>query len=347
MASLDSLPADQRAVLQLVLQRGRSYDDIATLLKIERAAVRERALSALDALGPQTGLATERRALITDYLLGQLPPQVAETTRERLSHSSAERAWARVVASELAPIASGPLPEIPVEAAEPERRTEPPRREPEPEYRTEPRREPEPEREPARSDDELEAVPSTAGRSAAATERRPRSSRRGGALLLGLGGLIALAAIAAVVIILVNNGGSKHHASATTASHTPTTGTTTTPTRVVGRVNLSSPGGSGSTKGIAEVIRQGNLLGIALVAQNVPANSKSNAYAVWLYNSPTDAHLLGFVNARVGNNGRLSTAGQLPSNASRYKNVIVTLETQATPHQPGQIILSGPITGLS
>ena len=56
MASLDSLPADHRAVLQLVLQRGRSYDDIAQLLSIDRAAVRERALSALDALGPQTGV---------------------------------------------------------------------------------------------------------------------------------------------------------------------------------------------------------------------------------------------------------------------------------------------------
>ncbi len=54
MASLDSLPPDQRAVLQLVLQRGRSYDDIAQLLSIDRAAVRDRALAAFDALGPQT-----------------------------------------------------------------------------------------------------------------------------------------------------------------------------------------------------------------------------------------------------------------------------------------------------
>ena len=57
MASLDSLPADQRAVLQLVLQRGRSYDDIAKLLSIDRAAVRQRALAALDALGPGDGSA--------------------------------------------------------------------------------------------------------------------------------------------------------------------------------------------------------------------------------------------------------------------------------------------------
>ena len=48
MASLDSLPADQRAVLQLVVQRRQSYDDIARLLSIDRAAVRRRPLSALD-----------------------------------------------------------------------------------------------------------------------------------------------------------------------------------------------------------------------------------------------------------------------------------------------------------
>ena len=78
MASLDSLPPDQRAVLQLVLQRGRSYDDIAQLLSIDRAGVRQRALAAFDALGPQTRVDPARRALLTDYILGQLPPRVAE-----------------------------------------------------------------------------------------------------------------------------------------------------------------------------------------------------------------------------------------------------------------------------
>ena len=45
MGSLETLPPDQRAVLDLVLQRGRSYDDIARLLAIDRAAVRGRAMS--------------------------------------------------------------------------------------------------------------------------------------------------------------------------------------------------------------------------------------------------------------------------------------------------------------
>ncbi len=87
MGSLDTLPPDQRAVIDLVLRRGRSYDDIARLLAIDRAAVRARALAAFEAIGPDTGIAPESRALITDYLLGQLPDRVAEQTRERLASS--------------------------------------------------------------------------------------------------------------------------------------------------------------------------------------------------------------------------------------------------------------------
>src|SRR5690349_20598668 len=113
MASLDNLPADQRAVLQLVLQRGRSYEDIARLLSIDREAVRQRALTAMDTIGPRTGLPDERRAMITDYLLGQLGDEQREQTRNRLAQTPGERAWARVIASEIAPLASGELPEIP------------------------------------------------------------------------------------------------------------------------------------------------------------------------------------------------------------------------------------------
>ena len=119
MASLDSLPSDQRAVLALVLGRGRSYDEIARLLSINPESVRERALAALDALGPQIDparLAEADRMMIGDYLLGQLPEAEVATVRERLAHSANGRAWARMVSSELGPVASGPLPEIPLDA---------------------------------------------------------------------------------------------------------------------------------------------------------------------------------------------------------------------------------------
>jgi hypothetical protein len=335
MASLDSLPADQRAVLQLVLQRGRSYDDIAKLLSIDRAAVRQRALGALDALGPETGVPAESRALITDYLLGQLPPSVSETTRDRLAESPADRAWARVVASELAPMATGPLPEIPVEATRAG-----------------------PVAAPAAVAHDAE-VATRIGLPGGEPPPERRSSRRGGALVLGLA---ALAVVVAVVLIVVLTGGSSKNPSTqastpppttTPATSTGTTGTSTTgsttsttATKVVAQINLTSPDSASKAAGIAEVLQQGKTKGIAIVAQGIAPNTKHDAYAVWLYNSSADAVLLGFVNPGVGSNGRLSTAGALPSSAASFKNLVVTLETQAKPKQPGKIVLQGQLTGL-
>jgi Sigma-70, region 4 len=47
---LDRLPPDQRAVLSLLLERGRTYSEVADMLAIPESAVRERAHAALDAL---------------------------------------------------------------------------------------------------------------------------------------------------------------------------------------------------------------------------------------------------------------------------------------------------------
>ncbi len=238
----------------MVLGRGRGYDDIAKMLSIDRAGVRDRALEALDALGPSTSVSSQRRHLIVDYLLGQLPPRVADETRNRLAASPSERAWARVVASELAPLASGPMPEIPTEA--------PPEPEPEPE----PAQEPEPERErdrapvaadvPAAAAPEAEAerIPADYGLREPAGPRGPRVSRLGGAILLAL---VAAVVIAVVVVVVVSSGSSnKHHApvasrTSTSAASTTSASTTATP---VAQINLVSPAGTKSTAGIAEVL---------------------------------------------------------------------------------------------
>jgi hypothetical protein len=118
----------------------------------------------------------------------------------------------------------------------------------------------------------------------------------------------------------------------------------------VAQINLSPPSSAKKSKiaGIAEVLNEGSSDGVAIVAQNVPPNKTKppDAYAVWLYNSTKDAKLLGFVNPSVGKTGRLSTAGGLPSNAKHYKEIVVTLETTASPKQPGSIVLQGALTGL-
>jgi hypothetical protein len=345
MASLDSLPADQRAVLELVLKRGRTYDEIARMLSIDRAGVRERALSAFDALGPPTRVPPERRALITDYLLGQLPAKVSEDTRQRLAQSAGERAWARVLASELDPIAVSALPEIPTEGA----------------------REQQPAAAAVPAVAAAEPSPAPAAEPAGASQPRGLaarpSSRRGGIILLSLGALVVVAAI--VVIALLSGGGSKKNSTTTasqpaatsstpTTSSTPSTSTSTSTTaangaKLVAQINLTAPTSAAATKpvGVALVLKQGNNTGIAIRAQNLPANGKHDAYAVWLYKSSKDSHILGFVNPAVGSNGVLQAEAALPANAGHFSQLLVTKETQQSPKSPGTIVLQGALKGLS
>lgn len=370
MASIDSLPHDQRAVLELVLRRGRSYDEIAQLLSIDRAGVRQRALSALDTLGPEAGVPAERRALITDYLLGALPPKVTEQVRDRLAQSPGERAWARVVAAELQPIASNPLPDIPAagETAAAPPAAPPPAEAP---------GAPEPEahgpikRAPRKKASEMFPTLARLGKLRPPAPKRPRRvrepkrslgprppvepgrqrppSRRGGMVVLAAALLIVLA----IVLIVTLSGGSSNKsptagstpttASIPTTASTPTSGTTgSSSSTPVAQINLNPPSG-GSAKGVADVLRSGSTQGLLIVAEHLQPNTKTNAYAVWLYNSPSDSHLLGFVNPAVSSKGTLRTEGTLPSNASHFSRLLVTIETQAKPTSPGTIILEGDL----
>jgi hypothetical protein len=62
MTELDRLPPDQRAVLSLVLERGKSYGEVAEMLAISERAVRDRAHAALDALAAVRPSPETRRA---------------------------------------------------------------------------------------------------------------------------------------------------------------------------------------------------------------------------------------------------------------------------------------------
>jgi hypothetical protein len=66
-----ALTPEQNATLQLLLERGRSYADLADLLQADEEEVRARARSALHELG---GADPDRHVALTDYLLGQADP---------------------------------------------------------------------------------------------------------------------------------------------------------------------------------------------------------------------------------------------------------------------------------
>src|SRR3954453_13944836 len=58
-------------MLQLLLERGQSYDDLASILGVDVPEVRNRARAALTELA---GADPDRNVGITDYLLGQADP---------------------------------------------------------------------------------------------------------------------------------------------------------------------------------------------------------------------------------------------------------------------------------
>ena len=66
-----AITADQQALLQLLLERGQSYGDLAALLGLPEDEVRTRARAALTELG---GADPDRNVGLTDYLLGQADP---------------------------------------------------------------------------------------------------------------------------------------------------------------------------------------------------------------------------------------------------------------------------------
>jgi hypothetical protein len=303
MARIDDLPADQRAALQLLLKQGRSYDEIAQLLRIDESAVRERARAALDGLGPQDleDLSLEQQDEIADYLLGQQTASRRAATREFLETSASGRAWARVVAGELRPLAGDDLPDIPAEAAE--------------------------------VDEAFDALQARTTH----RERTQRSSRVGGAILLAGLAIGLVVAILAIAGVFSGDDGDDGDEARTTA----TTSTQAQP-QVEAQINLTPPEGSSSeAAAVAQIARQGDQRAVALVAQGLERANENRFYAIWLYTSPSRAKFLGFPNPQPTSNGRMETGFALPGDANRYQELVVTRETQEQPKRPGTIVLRG------
>src|SRR5215212_10660417 len=105
------LTDDQRAMLQLLLERDQSYEDIASLLGLGVEDVRSRARSALREIG---GADPDAQVGLSDYLLGQADPiGRADAVRHLQSDPDANALAQRLVQNLrlLAPKAE--LPEIP------------------------------------------------------------------------------------------------------------------------------------------------------------------------------------------------------------------------------------------
>lgn len=242
MAAFDSLPADQRAVLQLLLKQGKSYDELSTLLRIEPDAVRDRARDAIDALGPDDAAVDhDRRDEIADFLLGQQGASQRAATREYLEGSAPGRAWARSVAGVLAPVAPDAIPEIPADKEE--------------------------------VSEAFEALE-------ARTERRKevaKSSKTGGILIL-----VGLAVALTFALVLLISGGDDDgdEERAGTSTSATTAGGNTSVLRTATLTPPS--GASRERAGIALVLRQGKQTGLLIQAAGLAPTSQRAAYGLWL-----------------------------------------------------------------
>jgi hypothetical protein len=117
-----TLTDDQRAMLQLLLERGQSYDDIASLLGLGVDDVRTRARSALTEIG---GADPDKEVGLTDYLLGQADPIGRADVARHLQNDGDSYELAEKLVTQLRMIApKGELPQLPaprVRASEEER----------------------------------------------------------------------------------------------------------------------------------------------------------------------------------------------------------------------------------
>jgi hypothetical protein len=108
-----ALSADQRAMLELLLQRGQSYDDLASLLDLPPSEVRARARAALTELG---GADPDRNVGLTDYLLGQADPIGRADAARHLKEDPEDHALAAKLAASLQLLVTGAeLPKLPPE----------------------------------------------------------------------------------------------------------------------------------------------------------------------------------------------------------------------------------------
>jgi hypothetical protein len=118
-----ALSADQQAMLQLLLERGQSYTDLASLLGVDEAEVRARARATLAELG---GADPDRHVGLTDYLLGQADPIGRADAVRHLKDDPADLDLATEIAQKIRLIApAAELPRLPGEERRPRPRRAP------------------------------------------------------------------------------------------------------------------------------------------------------------------------------------------------------------------------------
>jgi Sigma-70, region 4 len=337
MATFDQLPAEQRAILELVVGRGQSYAELSTMLGMPASRVRDLAREALGDLAPATAARVDPdwRGQVADYVLGQQKGPESAATRGHLKRSEPARSWAFSLLDSLNHLyPNGGTPAIPeADGADPEPPPPaPPASEPEPA----------PTAAPA-------AAPAPAAQPQPPAPRRPlggggglspaaRSIVRRRRVLAGVLGVAVVAVVVLLITGVFGGGGGKKK----TAGKGTTAGST--PARIVAEGLLKSVGGEKGS-GLAVLLLVSNKPQLVVQATGLTASGQTNAYEVWLYNSRANSLALGA--QFTDQNGALQGRGGLPANYANYRYIVLSRERVGTnPRQPSNIVLRGQLQAV-
>jgi hypothetical protein len=300
-----ALTDEQRAMLQLLLEGGQSYEDIGSLLGIPPDEVRNRARSALGEIG---GADPDSQVELSDYLLGQADPiGRADAVRHLQSDPEANALAQRLVQNLrlLAPKAQ--LPEIPDARG----------------GRTTPAPPPPPAAPPPTLSQTTQPPP--------LAPQRPGFAHRVAGAFSGLGGLsgrrrtqvgvgvAAALALVIVVIVVATSGGSSSGSdckpvdtSAAQQAGVPTMKLTAAGSAAdadcppSGQITLGS-----TTQQTQQSKSQTPTFILQANAVHLPATGSGERYLLWLYKSDTQSVPLG--QETVDSSGNLTGAVPLPA----------------------------------
>jgi hypothetical protein len=339
MATFDQLSAEQRAIIELVVRRGRSYESLADVLDTTPARIRELARDALDELAPVTAPRVDHdwRAQLADYVLGQQTGPESTATRGHLKRSEAARTWALSLLDSLDTLyGNGSRPVIPeADGGNGRAAVVAPERPRERERERERRRERERERERAERPAAAAKPPAPPADELSPAARQALRRRRlaGSAVMVVLFAAIVIGILAATGTIFSSSTKKKSTAAAQQK------------VQAVGIVPLTAVGGAAGN-GAALLLKRSSEYALVVSASGLkPAPTGSGyAYAVWLYNSPNDLAGLG---AQVTDaQGRYTGQGVLPANFRNFKFIDVTYEKLGSTGHNGPSVLRGAFANI-
>ena len=320
MATFDQLSDEQRAIVELVLKQGKSYDELSDMLEMPERRVRELARDALVELAPVSAQAVEEdwRGQLSDYILGQQAGPEATATRGHLRRSEAARSWTRSLLDSLEQLyPNGDMPAIP-----------------EGERGRGGRKGAAPAAAKASAGDKAAAPPKAPAAKTPLAESAVRRRR----ILIAGGALALLLVVVLVWPVGVLTGGDEDDGGAEQASSN-------------GSGQNAGNNGEGpistQTQGTAIIARQQGKSQVVVAATGLEPSTQRSAYQVWLYNDEDDRKSLGA--AVTDQQGNLQSAGALPADFRDYTFIdmtSVTVEGQGNNQRfvPGPSVLRGEIT---